>query len=367
MIDTIILKVPTLNYHIFDHSRFNPSTRNLEFVNPSSVKYINNATSEETKKLIYRPRLTITKRAKGVIPLKIEFSIPKMIFGNNLDEVNNGHLPLLLSKLQLSLEQMGVHVNYENLSKAPVSNIHYSKNFIFNNGWTSTLIIKELSKVNLTKHLDLSKISFKNEGTSLQYYSKVHSFVIYDKIKDLEQSLSRAIDKDQNKIQKNLLKLLKEKFKRPEILRLEVRLTNKRKLLSTVSKLGFGIKEPTLSNLFSSKISQKVLSSYWDNYIYDHNLFLFLAKKDPCNLLRDLMNYGINPKKAIYLIGILACGKDQGMRELRQIVLSHSSLRTWQRISIDTKKLNELTQTLPKDDFIEIISKQLKEYKSFKI
>lgn len=367
MIDTVILQIPFLDYHILDHEMFHPATYNLATTKTYNVKHVNNPTSQDKKNGIYRPRLTIVKRPPNKIPLKVEFSIPKMIFGNNLQEVNNGHLPTLLNKLQQNLKEMGVMVSYENLAKAPVSTVHYSKNISLSDGWTSTAVIKELAKINLSKKLDITKMTFRNEGNSLQYYSKSHSFVVYDKLQDLKQGKSRAIDKDQNYIQKTLFDTIRTESPKTEILRLEARLCNKRKLKSTVKKLGYETDNPTLSSVFNSKLSQAVLNDYWQNFVVEPNLFLFISSKDSHQILHMLIDNEIKPKQAIYLTGLFILSKEKGIRELRQIVTKNSSDRTWYRISNDIKVLNQLAPKVQIHGYIQTINDQLTNFKSYKL
>ena len=62
------------------------------------------------------------------MPLKIEFSAPKMLFGNNFDELTDSDFPNLLTKLKRTLKEMGVFILEDHLTSAPVSAIHFSKN-----------------------------------------------------------------------------------------------------------------------------------------------------------------------------------------------------------------------------------------------
>ena len=109
MIDTIVLTIPEDKYTILDHDKFSPSTKGL-FESPyyrlgsrSNFNCKQNPTKTELLKGIYRPRLTVTKRIrKGYfdIPLKIEFSIPKLIYGNNFDELSDTDFSDIILKLE---------------------------------------------------------------------------------------------------------------------------------------------------------------------------------------------------------------------------------------------------------------------------
>ncbi len=96
MIDTIVLMLRDSEFSIVAHDKFSPSTIGL-FRPPyytlggrGNISCYQNPTREELKKGIYKPRLTVTKRiGKGgySVALKMEFSAPKLLFGNNFDEL----------------------------------------------------------------------------------------------------------------------------------------------------------------------------------------------------------------------------------------------------------------------------------------
>lgn len=117
MIDTIVLTIPKDKYIILDHDKFSPSTRG--FFDPpyytlgarSNFSCKQNPTKTELSKGIYKPRLTVTKRIrKGYfdIPLKIEFSIPKLIYGNNFDEIQEEDFRNVIKKLKKKLKDMNI-------------------------------------------------------------------------------------------------------------------------------------------------------------------------------------------------------------------------------------------------------------------
>ena len=258
MLDTIILKIPMNHYVITDHSKFRPSTK-LMYSNPMPyAKYINNPTSIDKKEDNYKPKLTIIKRGQ-IFDLKVEFSAPKLIFGNNLDEVSETDLDEVIATLLIKMDEMGLKTSERALKNAEVVSFHVSKNISLSKGYTATLAIKELSKVNLTKRLDLNKTDFRNDGHSLSYYANSHSLIFYDKIADMHKPQKRAIDKDQTKQQFSLISSIKEENTRPEILRMEIRLSNKKKMNSVLKKVGY-LNYPLFKNIFKTNLCQKIVN-----------------------------------------------------------------------------------------------------------
>lgn len=357
MLDTIILTIPHGQYKIIDHNRFHPSTENLLKPGFYFTKFVNNPTTADKLKENYLPRLTVEKRPTKngiIIPLKIEFSAPKLIFGNNLEELEDKNFEDVINALSKKLTLMGVLIPPSTLTNGSVSGFHPSKNIILTKGYTATGLIKELAKVNLTKKLDLTKTTFRNDGHSLQLYSASHSVVAYDKVSDLTKSESRAIDKDQTANQLSLFNWIQEQKRSTEILRLEIRLSKKVKLNSVLVNLGHS-KNPTFQQIFNQKLCQKILKSYWKEY-FEPNQFIFDMVSNPLSILKSITkNPKIKAKEAIYLTGLKLLAKDEGIRPIRQVIERRNGIRAWQRVSEGLNKLNQIKQPLTGSHIKDIV------------
>ena len=90
MLDTVILTLSRHDFTITQPERFTPSADILHL--QGCVK----CTQHVVHKTIYYPRLTLTRipsRAAGAVMLRIEASLPKLVFGNNFDELTDDDLP----------------------------------------------------------------------------------------------------------------------------------------------------------------------------------------------------------------------------------------------------------------------------------
>ena len=249
MLDTIILQIPIYPFDKIDHDRFSPSTRDIFNNLAGFAKFINNPNKLDKDSGIYKPRLTMLKRAKKVY-LKVEFSAPKLLFGNNLDEAEESDFNAIVCRLKDLISDMGVQLLDYQIKDAEVIGLHPSKNIKISKPYTSSFIIRELSKINLSKRLDLTKVSFQNDGESLQLYSNSYSIVIYDKISDLSKPPKRATDKDATTKQLGLFEEIKKNNDDLEILRIEIRLSKMPKLKEVLKNIEYYDK-PILKNLFS--------------------------------------------------------------------------------------------------------------------
>lgn len=366
MIDTIILKIPRGAYKLKKEA-FTPNAGILLQPGNYLIKCVNNPTATDKKEGVYRPRLTLVKRMtrKGdEIPLKIEFSVAKMLYGNNVDEVEEKDFEMVIENLHEAMKEMGVLVEKEELRNAKVSAFHPSKNIELTNGYTSSFVITELRKIDVSKKMDLNRDSFRNNGQSLQFYTNSHSMIIYDKVHDLKKPDKRAIDKDQNFIQQSLFDVLTKEDKK-EILRIEVRLAKKVKMNAMLKQLGFAI-DPTFKDVFKKSVCQRMLLEYWKEVVTSKNQFLFDTESNPKKALDSIFKNKpkITPKEAFYLVGLRTLSKE-GIRDVRAIIERYATPRTWYRIANDLKFLDEIgTKTY--HDWVRQIGNSIEKFEPYK-
>ncbi len=368
MIDTICLLIP--KDKLLFLSENNGPVWSLQSHTEEYDKFVRNPTKLQKESGKYYPRLTGYKRKyRDERNVKIEFSVPKIIYNNNLDEVEENQFDDVVNTLKDRLREMGIVATENAIKKAQVSSIHYSKNIILEDGYTVNQVISEINKIDLRKSFDFAKARFINDGQSLYLHTTSHEFTIYDKLADMKKDKKRAIDKDQTIIQRTLFNEIEKKKILSEVLRFEVRLGKKVKMDSLLEKLGYS-KNMNFEELFRKEISQKVVSHYWETLIRERNLGLFTIQNSDKDILRSIYKAipNIKPNRAIYLTGLLLLAKDgNGMRELRSILENKSNSRTWFRISKDVRKLSS---TLPSNlvrGWVKQIDTALSTYKALKI
>jgi len=366
MIDTVIIILPQNRFIVQDYSRF--GTTKSEFLAVKGFrKYFNNPTAEQKREGIYMPRLTLFKRGL-TISLKIEFSIPKLLFGNNLDEVSDEHFYHIIKILHQKLTDMKVMTTEKFIKEAEVSAFHPSKNIVLTNGYTASFAIKELAKINLNRKLDFSDTKFRNDGSALQYYSVSHSLVFYDKIMDLKQPKTRAIDKEQTLQQLSLFDEIKDFKKHIEILRIEVRLSKKRKMNSVLKTLGYS-ENPTFETIFEKKMCQQIVQHYWQEMIAGKNIFIFDMLSNPLRILQRAIKNDrkLKPKQAVYLTGLEILCKDRGVRELRQTIEIIATRNAWYNLSRDIARINDYKKDLEPHGFVKDIENAIEKFDAFRL
>ena len=155
MLDTVVLTLARPRFEIIEPERFSPSA-NVLLLPPvgSRGKFtcVQNPIKADLQIGCYLPRLTLVGRIHSngfVVTLRIEFSVPKLILGNNFDELEPRDFADVLDVLYETLIGMGIKVSRDVLRKAPVSAIHYSKNIAFRN-YHNLFDGDELSWIGLT-------------------------------------------------------------------------------------------------------------------------------------------------------------------------------------------------------------------------
>ncbi len=366
MLDTKILNIPASRFNIFKKERFHlvSSKPNQNGIIVCRT-YANNATPAEKKALIYRPRLTLVDQLGREQHLKIEFSAQTILFGNCLREVSESDFEDELNILQKSVFEMGVSIQKEFLRCAVVSAFHPAKNILITGGYSTSGIIRDFTKVNLTEKMEINHKDFKNGGHGVQFRAESHALTFYDKIKDLEKSDKNAYSSDQKVQQANLFDFMQQKRK-PEVMRMEARLCQKPRMNSVLKQLGFGI-NPTFADIFKEEVCRKILLHYFETYI-EPSFFVFTLDDTPQGILRSIRRK--NPRMKIGEVMKLAafkifCRDDGGVRGFRRIVEETASKREWQRISAKLKTLNRRIPLKSCYGYIKQIKQSLQKFKPY--
>ena len=233
MLDTVVLVLQAPSFTISNPNAFSPHIQTYpQFTSRGYVSCVQNPTAQDRQENVYKPCLTHTMRiVRGAIKttLAVQYSIPKLLYFNNLDEVTDDALEQVIHILRAKLLDMGVEVHPTSLRLAPISVIHYSKNIILPPGMTPSMIMSQLAKLDIPLTFSIDHTRFKNAGHGINMYSKSFEVVFYDKIKDLQKGLKTPFDSDPMAYQQSLFDP-QERAREASILRLEVRIKKKPKL-----------------------------------------------------------------------------------------------------------------------------------------
>ena len=381
MVDTIILTLTQGSFEVVNPDAFTPSAHWATAKTTFALRGIlskQNPTKKELASGIYKPRLTLfltpcftplhtgtpasfdklrmsgrrqlSPTAKTV--LKIELSLPKLFFGNNFEELTQKQFPDIAQKLCTILHSMGIATNVDTLACAPVSGIHFSKNIPLTDGSIAYHYINKIKEANITLSLDVNQTDYRNTGHSYKWHSNAYELVFYDKIHDLEQakkSDKRSMEKD-NAIQLHLYDALHNK-KMFEVLRMEARLNNRRKIQQILKLLN--IKTPlTFKGLFKTNIARKVLLHYLAEVENARPPLLDFKTNNSKTLLVALIfnNPTLSPRRILQLYGLKLALDQISIRELRTMFGTYNK-RSWYRLIADMKDAAINKQAIPSNPF----------------
>ena len=351
MIDTIILTLAPNMYQISEPHKFTPSASAFakamadRHVRYSAIKSKQNATKRELLNGIYKPHLTLAyhRGIQGTVELllKIELSLPKLLYGNNFNELRYKDFSALTHKLAIVLETMGIVVTPETLAQAPVLTIHYAKNIPLTDGSTPYHYINKIREANVRLSLDTNQTDYRNEGHSYKWHCNSYEVVFYDKIKDLEkgkQSNKRALEKD-NELQQRIYSKIFKKRNKLEFLRMEVRLNKRAKIKQLLGALGVKA-DITFKKLFKPAIAKKVLLHYLDELERNRSPLLNVKITDDKTFLAQLAfnNPDITPLRAMAMLGFKRALEAAPLRELKTMI-GKDKPQSWYRLMSGTKQV----------------------------
>jgi hypothetical protein len=346
MIDTIVLTLTPDMYSINDPDKFEPSAQWALQKSTYAMRGIvskENATKQELLKGVYKPRLTLSNRFTNLgrqILLKVEVSLPKLLFGNNFNELLYKDFKSVVDKLTLILGEMGITITAANLAKAPLASVHYSKNILLTDGSTPYHFIQKIKESNIQLSLDVNQTDYRNDGHSYKWHATSFEVAFYDKIKDLEKaktSAKRAVEKDSD-LQLNLLKSFEQRHKL-EVLRIEIRLNKRDKMKQLFKKLDI-ISDLTFKKLFKPAISKKVLLHYVNELESKRPKILNYKLANSKAVIAELVfnNPKLNPRKIFQAYGLFMALEVATPRELRALFHRFNE-RGWYRFMEDAKNI----------------------------
>jgi len=359
MIDTIVLLLTQDLFEIINPDAFTPSAQWALAKTTFTLRGIiskQNPTKKELAAGCYKPRLTLLQRPTPLSTpktlLKIELSLPKLLFGNNFEELTQKQFPDLVSKLCTTLHTMGIATDVKTLTNAPVSGIHFSKNIPLTDGSIPYHYISKIEQANIKLSLDINQTDYRNKGHSYKWHSNAYEVVFYDKIRDLEQakkSDKRSMEKD-NTIQLHLYNELHNKNKF-EVLRMEARLNNRRKIQQVLKKLNIKA-QLTFKGLFKTNIARKVLLHYLDEIERARPPLLDFKANNTKSLLVALIfnNPTLSPRRILQLYGMKLALDHMSIRELRTMFGAYNK-RSWYRLIADMKDTTITQQPMPSNSF----------------
>lgn len=318
--------------------------------------WFRNPTTTELQSSVHFPRLTGNREQKyNWRPMvKIEFSAPKLFWGNNVNELNDrDFLPVVLT-LQQRLQEMGFNPSLLSLTQAVAIKVHYGKNFVLRNGYTAQGVIRDIRRISQSQRLIKTANEYPGQGTSINLHNKSFGLSIYDK---------------RSEISAETLSQLARYGPFPEVLRIEARLEKLRVLNQMYEKLGFK-SDPTFAEVFDAEKSRRIVTHYWQQLIRPQIALISDTDEAPVAIFERLLQ--LDPDQSVHgaikMTSLIMMARSPGgLSDFRSALTHKMNPRSWYRLHAKLKDLSALLATSSKLTWWDQIEEQLAEFEALSI
>ncbi len=387
MIDTIVFKIEAGNHsNVFKEEFFSPefNRRTKKNLSPTELKeghtkaYLRQFILRAPKENGYIPRVKIWEKLDGfggevIYEMRIELSIPKLMFGNNLQELSEHDMNDVCTKIKESLAQVKIKVMREAIRNAPVSVLHLGKNFLLPEDIHPHEIVDAISKTETTKAYDGARERYGNDGSLARIRSGSREDLFYDKVKDMQKPKSKALDKEGKDMEKAFLETYA--LEKVNILRYEHRFARVEPLKSEVNAfLNRDYQTKVLfSDVFNENLWRHILQKTWGKlYKKPANQTLFRTlESEPMDIARHIMRMAHDSENVVHSqnTALISFGLAMLIREFGADMVRSLCLDVWSektcglRMSDKIKTAEKLLHDLPVSDAMSFIDAEMHSFK----
>ena len=259
---------------------------------------------------------------------RITFSVPKLVYGNNISEVSEDMFEGIVDQLhrQLELLDLPTPITKNNIRQAKVSRVDYGKNIVMPQGTSMYAIRNILSRVEHRASSKFSQVQYR-EGELIRSHIKQRAVIAYDKSAEYEASLSHYKPPMFSEHVEGNPHL---GAKSPKILRFEVQIQNADQLKRELKSLHL-LQNLSFENIFSLDISRQVLLKYWElntkniDKLTDFEVAMF--HQTYTNLLSRTYHGG--PQKVFARLGFIMLAKTCGLDAVKQSFRAVFDAKAW--------------------------------------
>lgn len=380
--DTVILKISSpYRFQTGDRSLFLPELikRKYEELSPterSSIRpYLRRFRLEPKQQDEYIPRVeifeTLTDDHKDLrYILKIEFSAPKLLYWNSLQEVGENDQERIILALKSALAKVSVFVETDAIANALVSGVHACKNIPLPKTIKMREIINELSRVDISKAFDVADKQDKKGARVLNIYAGTTDWSFYDKISDCLRPKNKRKDKHLIKYEREFIE--RHNLQDREVFRYEYRIKKNQTIKRDINELLGRDYETRVSfkDLFTPNLLKNLVLNSWQKIIErpENQLSLF-GRTEKLSILLHIFSEakkkGIGAhsmNNAFISYGIATSVQDLGVKEVKGAIFDIWGKEHPERLTNKIKVASELTKGLSASNNIAFIDTALKKF-----
>ncbi|MBD3362700.1 hypothetical protein GF362_03205 [Candidatus Dojkabacteria bacterium] len=300
----------------------------------------------------YYPSLTFRGNGK----LYIEFSAPKILFENNVEELSNEDFDDFIGNFTKKLYDMGINISNEALKNSYVSFATVSKNIILDGPVGATEFIEFTRRLWWKWRHSLKFENYKENGVSIREFTTSTGIGIYAKAPSLV-AINHKTDKEKGLVQN---------LKQNNILRFEYRMQNYQRTNAKYSwALGRKVERLTLKDIFDSGLSKKILLYDLNKSLFSDE-FKFIPMRLPTikRMYEYIWDQDIKPSEEWAIITCFRLCSDLGIHKAKEIFENRYSNTTTKRVWKLCKKVLKEFDDYEYSNIRNEINAQISEFKS---
>lgn len=322
----------------------------------------------------YVPRVevfeSLTEDRKSIYYiLKIEFSVPKLLYWNSLQEVRDTDKSRVFSALQLALKSVSIEVELDTIAKASVTAVHACKNVPLPKTMHMREIINDLGKMDLGKAYDISDKQYKIGARVLNIHSGTIDWSIYDKISDCLRPKNKRTDKGHIDQERAIIE--QYHLEKREVFRYEYRIKKNQTVRREINTLlGRPYIVPVVfSDLFTPSLMKSLVLNSWHAIIERPENQLSLFSSDKLGLMLHILseakkiNTGAHSlNNALISYGLAMAIQEHGAKEVRGAIFDIWDTDHPERLKGKMELAAKLTRDLPYSPHIAFIDQALEKH-----
>ncbi len=330
MIDTIAVTVLVPGFRVVAPKMFGPRR---DFPDGGWQRFQNSSPRDRAWN-VRRPSLTWSSGGPGWRQerLRIECSLPKIYFGNNLEEFSNADAPDLLDRIRDEIEAMGVEVDVADLWEAKVSLLHVGKNVVLDPGESCSQMIRALTGLPQNPKWDVVRSDLRNGGEVYKLHTNTREIIFYDKLADVHRagkSPKRAIDPASGRL---AIPANMGPGSGTQVIRMEARYNTRETVKRALDRAGLSIPDPRFREMFCVDVAMKLL--FRELGLFDHPPGgPGSGASDPLDRLDGYLKDGMSLSSALKAIGLQAVEAGGGPPALLRVLRDNNiQYPAWYRL-----------------------------------
>jgi hypothetical protein len=345
----------------------------------SNRHYLKRFILKVPKNTRYTPKVEVLEtidreNKKTIYILIITFSVPKLLYGNSLQEASENDFEKVVSKLQHVLSNAGIRVSSGSIKTARVEAAHFCKNVPLPKHIRLQDILSELQKVDISKAYDVTTKETKEGGRILHLYSGIREIVFYDKVVDSLRP--KAKRKDKGYIHPERAVIEKNQLQNLEVFRLEHRIKKTRTIAADINQ-ALGRKPGTylmFQDLFTPGLFQKMLLKAWDDLLVrPENQLALIGPNCRYRQIERIFETAKRDGKAnsmnraFVAYGIAVLIRELGVKETKRLVFRHWNNDHPERLNAKIEMAFQLSQEISFSEGMSIVDIGIRKFEPIKI